>query len=185
MTKLSKKEIQAQEDKLIDSFRRDVGNKSSANSYVHAILAAATPLFVFIRIQQVDVSSSWHVMTVLTCVAAYVIQFAYGKGKYNLKSKTAALIHEGVTQEVMGSMTEVERKKISSGSKNEKIVKRKNDISDDVATKQTIFQTNIVFFVLVLLMSFGFFGKWEPLWNFIGSMAVSSGLIWLLAAMDK
>merc|ERR1712071_555946 len=65
--RISKKE----EDALIKMFSRDVSNKGQASFFVNALLAAATPLFMYIRIQQ-DVTSAWHVMAVFTAVTAYV-----------------------------------------------------------------------------------------------------------------
>merc|ERR1712218_275776 len=63
----SKKE----EEALIKMFSRDVSNKGQASFFVNALLAAATPVFLFIRIQQVDLASAWHVMAVFTCATAY------------------------------------------------------------------------------------------------------------------
>ena len=97
--RISKKE----EEALIKMFSRDVSNKGQASFFVNALLAAATPLFMYIRIQQVDVPSAWHVMAVFTAVTAYVLQFTYGKAKFGLKQKMAQGIHEGITREVMGS----------------------------------------------------------------------------------
>merc|ERR1712066_921333 len=139
---ISKKE----EEALIQMFSRDVGSKGNASFAINALLAAATPLFLYIRIQQVDVTSAWHVMAVVTCVTAYVLQYTYAKAKFGLKQKMASSIHEGIVREVNGSLSETDRKKLTA--------------------QQAVFQTNIIFFGLVLLGSFGLFGAWEPIPNF-------------------
>jgi translocon-associated protein subunit gamma len=177
----SKKE----EEALIKMFSRDVSNKGQASFFVNALLAAATPVFLFARIQQVDLSSAWHVMAVFTCATAYVLQYTYAKAKFGLKQKMAGQIHEGITREVNNSMSAEERKKVTAQQKDDRILRRKNEIADKGATQQAVFQTNVIYFFLVLLASFGLFGTWEPIPNFIASAVFSTGLIGLLAAMEK
>jgi len=181
----SKAQLQAEEDALIKMFSSDVGSKSNAGFFMHGLLAAATPLFVFIRIQQVDVVSAWHVLTLFTAVTAYVLQFTYKKAKFNLKHKLASQIHSGISKEVMGSLSEKDKKGMSAQEKNDKILRRKNDIADRGSMQQAIFQTNIVYFCLVLVASFFIFGNWEPLPNYLGSMILSVGFIGVVAAMEK
>merc|ERR1712050_360393 len=172
--RISKKE----EEALIKMFSRDVSNKGQASFAINALLAAATPLFMYIRIQQVDISSAWHVMAVFTAVTAYVLQFTYAKAKFGLKQKMAGSIHEGISREVTNSMSAEEQK-------DDRILRRKNEIADKGATQQAVFQTNLIYFVLVLVASFGFFGTWEPLPNFIASGIMSTGIIGALAALEK
>merc|ERR1739847_198025 len=123
---MSKKE----EEALIKMFSRDVGSKGNASFLVNALLAAATPLFLYIRVQQVDLSSAWHVMAVLTCVTAYVLQSTYGKAKFGLKQKMATSIHEGIVKEVNNSLSEADKKKMSAQQKDDRIIRRKNEIAD-------------------------------------------------------
>ena len=179
--RISKKE----EEALIKMFSRDVSNKGQASFFVNALLAAATPLFMYIRIQQVDIASAWHVMAVFTAVTAYVLQFTYAKAKFGLKQKMATGIHEGISREVTNSMSAEERKKVTAQQKDDRILRRKNEIADKGATQQAVFQTNLIYFVLVLIASFGFFGTWEPLPNFIASGIMSTGIIGALAALEK
>jgi len=179
--RISKKE----EEALIKMFSRDVSNKGQASFFVNALLAAATPLFLFIRVQQVDLSSAWHVMGVFTAVTAWVLQFTYAKAKFGLKQKMATQIHEGISREVTNSMSADERKKVTAQQKDDRILRRKNEIADKGATQQAVFQTNFVYFFLVLLASFGLFGTWEPIPNFIASGLFSTGLIGALAALEK
>merc|ERR1712048_1452347 len=179
--RISKKE----EEALIKMFSRDVSNKGQASFAINALLAAATPLFMYIRIQQVDISSAWHVMAVFTAVTACVLQFTYAKAKFGLKQKMAGSIHEGISREVTNSMSAEERKKVTAQQKDDRILRRKNEIADKGATQQAVFQTNLIYFVLVLIASFGFFGTWEPLPNFIASGIMSTGIIGALAALEK
>jgi len=181
----SRKDIQAEEDALIKMFSSDVSSKSNTGFFMHGLLAAATPLFVFIRIQQVDVISAWHVLILFTAATAYVLQFTYKKAKFNLKHKLAGQIHSGIAKEVLGSLNEKDRKGITAQEKNDKILRRKNDIADRGSMQQAIFQTNMVYFVLVTMASFFIFGNWEPLPNYLGSMIFSVGFIGLVAAMEK
>jgi len=181
----SRAQKQKEENELIDMFSRDVGSKGVAGFLVNAVLAAATPLFLYIRVQQVQISSAWHVMAVFTAVTAYILQWAYGKAKYGLKSKMAMAIHDGISKEVNRAMSGEERKKLTAQVKDERILRRKNEIADKGAAQQAVFQTNVVYFLLVLLGSFGLFGAWEPVPNFIASTIFSTGIIGFLASMEK
>ena len=82
-------------------------------------------------------------------------------------------------------MSAEERKKVTAQQKDDRILRRKNEIADKGATQQAVFQTNLIYFILVLVASFGFFGTWEPLPNFIASGIMSTGIIGALAALEK
>jgi len=181
----SRAQLQKEEDDLITMFSSDVGAASNTPLLVNGLLAAAVPLFVFIRIQQVDVASAWHIMILFTLSAAYVLQFTYKKGKHNLKSKIANDIHSGISKEIMNGLNATEKKTLTSQQKNDRILRRQNDVADQSATNQAIFQTNLVYFGLVLLASFFMFGTWEPIPNFLGSMIFSNGVIFAVAALEK
>jgi len=182
---VSRKQREKEENDLIQMFSRDVGSKGNAGFFVNALLAAATPLFLYIRVQQVQINSAWHVMAVFTCVSAYVLQFAYSKAKFGLKAKMATAIHDGISKEVNAAMSEAEKKKMTAQVKDDRILRRKNDISDKGAAQQAVFQTNVVYFILVLFGSFGLFGAWEPLPNFIASTIFSTGIVGFLASIEK
>lgn len=181
----SHKQRAKEEEDLIQMFSRDVSSKGNASFFVNALLAAATPVFLFVRIQQVNVASAWHVMAVFTCVTAYVLQYTYAKAKFGLKQKMATQIHDGISREVNASMSDAEKKKMTAQVKDDRILRRKNEIADKGASQQAVFQTNMVYFFLVLLGSFGLFGHWDPIPNFIASSIWGTGLIGCLAAIEK
>ena len=141
----SKAQLQKEEDELISMFSSDVKAASSFPLMVKGLIAAATPLFVFIRIQQVDLASAWHVMIAFTLAAAYVLQYTYKKGKFNLKSKIANEIHTGVVAEVTEGLSREERNKMSSQQRTDKILRRQNDLADQSAMEQAVFQTNVFY----------------------------------------
>jgi len=178
----SKAQIQREEDELIKMFSSNVSKTSSANFMFSAFVAAATPLFAFIKIQQLDIQNSWHVMGIFTCIATYILQFSYGKSQFKIKSQIAGDIQDGVAKEVSASLGD---KKISSQEKEDKVLMRKNQIAESASMSKTIFQTNMVFFGLVLIASFVFFKSWEPLANFIVSMVFSCGILGGLAWIEK
>lgn len=181
----SRAQKEKEENDLIQMFSRDVGSRGNAGFFVNALLAAATPLFLYIRVQQVNITSAWHVMGVFTCVTAYILQWAYAKAKFGLKQKMATSIHDGISKEVNAAMSEAEKKKMTAQVKDDRILRRKNEIADKGAAQQAVFQTNLVYFLLVLLGSFGLFGAWEPIPNFIASTLFSTGLVGFLASMEK
>jgi len=178
----SKAQIQKEEDELIKMFSSDVSKASSANFMFSACVAAATPLFAFIKIQQLDIQNAWHVMGVFTLLAAYILQFTYGKTQFKIKSQIASDIHDGVAKEIANSLGD---KKVSSTEKDDKILKRKNQIAESASMSKTIFQTNMVFIGLTLVASFVFFKSWEPLANFVISMVFSCGILGALAWLEK
>lgn len=181
----SKAQLQREEDELISMFSSDVSSSSSVPLVLNGFLAAAAPLFVFIRIQQVEFASNWFILLPFTLVAAYVLQYTYRKGKSNLKAKIAVEIHAGVSKEVNDSLSANERKVLTNQQKNDKILRRQNDLADQSAAHQAIFQTNAVYYALVVISSFFMFGAWEPLPNFLGSMIFANGLIFAVAALEK
>ena len=134
-----------EEDELISMFSSDVKSTTSFQPAIKGLIAASTPLFVFIRVQQVDVSSAWHLMIAFTLAAAYVLQFTYQKGKFNLKTKIANEIHDGVSKEVNDSMTASEKKGLNANQKNDKILRRQNDIAEQSAMEQAVFLTNCAY----------------------------------------
>jgi len=180
----SRKQKEKEDNELIQMFSRDSGNQGAAYEMINAVLAAATPLFLYIRVQQVQVNSAWHIMAVFTCVTAYCLKWAYNKAKFGLKQKMAVAIHAGISREVNNAMSETEKKKLTAQVKDERILKLKNSISDKGAGQQAVFQTNLVYFLLVLLGSFGLFGEWEPIPNFIASTLFSTGIVGALASME-
>lgn len=181
----SRAQLQREEDELISMFSSDVGSSSSAPLILNGLLAAAAPLFVFIRIQQVDVASNWFILLPFTLAAAYVLQYTYKKGKSNLKAKIAVEIHNGVSKEVNDSLSANERKVLTSQQKNDRILRRQSDIADQIAQHQATFQTNLAYYALVIISSFFMFGTWEPVPNFLGSMIFANGLIFAVAALEK
>lgn len=181
----SKAQLQKEEDELINMFSSDVKAASNVPLMVKGLLAAATPLFVFIRIQQVDLASAWHIMIAFTLTAAYVLQYTYQKGKFNLKTKIANEIHSGVSKEVNDGLTSGEKSKLTSQQKTDKVLRRQNDIADQSAMEQAVFQTNVAYFSILLISSFFVFGTWEPIPNFLGSMTLTVGVIFGVAALEK
>lgn len=181
----SKAQLEKEENELISSFSNDVSVGSSGSLLVNALLAAATPLYVFIRVQQVDFASAWHVMTAATLITAWVLQFIYQKGRNNLRNKIANEIHTGVSKEVMGSLSASEKKSLSSQDKNDKILRRQNTIADSSAVQTAVYTTNLVYFIFLMISSFFVFGTWEPLSNYLGSVILTVGAIFAVAYFEK
>jgi len=180
----SRAQKEKEENDLIQMFSRDVGSKGNAGNVVNSLLAAATPLFLYIRVQQVNINSAWHVMAVFTCVTAYILQWAYSKAKFGLKQKMATAIHDGISKEINAAMGDAEKKRMTAQVKDDRILRRKNDVADKGAGHQAVFQTNIVYFLLVLFGSFGLFAAWEPIPNFIASTLFSTGIVGFLASLN-
>jgi len=181
----SKAQLEREENELISMFSNDVSAGPSSSLLVNALLAAATPLYVFIRVQQVDIASAWHVMALATMATAWVLQFTYLKGRNNLRNKIANEIHNGVSKEVLNNLSAAERKSLSSQQKNDKVLRRQNTIADSSAVQTAVYTTNLVYFIFLMISSFFVFGAWEPLSNYLGSVILTVGGIFAVAYLEK
>ncbi|KAK6617862.1 SWI/SNF and RSC complex subunit Ssr3 [Polyplax serrata] len=141
-----------EEELLLQDFSRNVSTKSSALFYGNAFIVSAIPIWLFWRIHMIDLLSSLIFFIIVTMGSTYLVAFAYRNTKFVLKHKIAVKREEAVTREMGKKLSE--DKKMSKKEKDERILWKKNEVSDYEATTFSIFYNNALFLALVIFSSF-------------------------------
>ncbi|XP_074661839.1 translocon-associated protein subunit gamma-like [Tubulanus polymorphus] len=177
------KKLTREEELLLQDFSRNVTTKSSALFYGNAFIVSAIPIWLFWRIHQMDPYQSGIMFGMMTLVSTYLMSFAYKNVKFVLKHKVALKREEAVTREVMKSIGD--DKKMSKKEKDERILWKKNEVADYEATTYSIFYNNAFYLLLMILLSFYVLRSFSPMFNYILSVGVASGLIALFSTSTK
>ena len=72
-------------------------------------------------------------------------------------------------------------KKISRKEKDERILWKKNEVAEYEATTFSIFFNNALFLAIMIACSFYVLRSFSPVINYIGAMALASGVVALLS----
>jgi len=177
------KKLTKDEELLLQDFSRNVSTKSSALFYGNALIVAAIPHWLFWRVHQVDPKDAWFLWIILTAAATWLVAFAYKNTKFVLKHKIAQKREEAVSREIMRQFAD--DKRVSKKEKDERILWKKNEVADFEATNFSIFYNNILFLVLLLILSFFIASSASPNINYIISMGVASGIVALFSTGTK
>uniref|UniRef100_H2Y7S4 Translocon-associated protein subunit gamma n=1 Tax=Ciona savignyi TaxID=51511 RepID=H2Y7S4_CIOSA len=125
------------------------------------------------------------VFVIGTVVSAYFIAVAYKNNKFQLKHKIAQKRSDGVAAELFAKLTDAESKKISKKEKDERILWRKNEIAEAESMQLSVFYTNSLFLVLLIVSSFFIFKNYSALPNYIISMIGASSITGLLSTSSQ
>ncbi|KAF6216552.1 hypothetical protein GE061_000895, partial [Apolygus lucorum] len=160
MSTKTKSVFTKEEELLLQDFSRNVSTKSSALFYGNAFIVSAIPIWLFWRIHMIDVYSSVVSFIIVTLVSTYLVAFAYKNTKFVLKHKIAVKREDAITREVSRKLSE--DKKMSKKEKDERILWKKNEVSDYEATTFSIFYNNSLFLALVIFISFYVLKTFSP-----------------------
>merc|ERR1719369_1191099 len=119
---------------------------------------------------------------VVSCLATYLIAFAYKNTKFVLKHKVAQKIEHSVTKDVLKQMGD---KKAGKTEKDERVLWKKNEVSESSATTFALFYNNTMFLMLIMVMSFYVFASFSPFYNYIFTISSSAGLVALFSTSTK
>merc|ERR1711893_365500 len=169
------KKLTREEELLLQDFSRNVTTKSSALFYGNAFIVSAIPIWLFWRIHQMDPYQSGILFLLGTLISTYLVAFSYKNVKFLLKHKVAQRREEAVAKEVMKRISD--DKKMSKKEKDERILWKKNEVADYEATTFSIFYNNALYLLLIILASFYLLKSFTPTFNYILSIAISSGLL--------
>jgi translocon-associated protein subunit gamma len=114
----------------------------------------------------------------LTAVSTYLLAMAYRNTKFTLKHKVAIKREDAVTREMTQLLAD---DKMSRKEKDERILWKKNEVADFEATVFSIFYNNALFLAFVIFLSFYIFRQISPTFNYIITIASTSGLLALLS----
>ncbi|KAK6618312.1 SWI/SNF and RSC complex subunit Ssr3 [Polyplax serrata] len=172
-----------EEELLLQDFSRNVSTKSSALFYGNAFIVSAIPIWLFWRIHMIDLLSSLIFFIIVTMGSTYLVAFAYRNTKFVLKHKIAVKREEAVTREMGKKLSE--DKKMSKKEKDERILWKKNEVSDYEATTFSIFYNNALFLALVIFSSFYVLKGFSPSINYVLSLGSAGGLLALLSTSSQ
>merc|ERR1712212_909457 len=125
-----------------------------------------------------DLMAASPAILIVTGVSTYLISFAYKNSKFVLKHKIAQKIEQCVTKDVVKQMGE---KKTGKSEKDERVLWKKNEVSESSATTFALFYTNAWFLLLVIVGGFMLFKSFSPTYNYILTIGLASGMVALFS----
>ena len=163
----------AAEEQLLAGFSRTTTGKGTAVFWIHALYAAAIPIWIQMRIHQYSIADHLVYLIIGTIVQAIALQFAYKNVKFVSKEKIATLRSEAIANEVSNQVG----KQINRTELDDRILHRKNEVAENESLHYSIFYNNAIYLTMYLLFSIVFFKNSTPLTNYIISIMVSSGFV--------
>ncbi|XP_022658651.1 translocon-associated protein subunit gamma-like [Varroa jacobsoni] len=170
------------EDELLQQFSNNVTSKNSALFYGNAIIVSALPIWLFWRIQQLEILPNMILYCAVTALATYLMALAYGKVQLVLKHKLAQKREQAINREVA---QEIGDRKVSRDERDERVLCKKNEVAQYEATNFSIFYNNALFLSLVVFFGFYLFRTYPPGFNYIISVAGSAGIVAFLSTGNK
>jgi len=146
--------------------------------YTNAFIVSVIPVFLYTRIHMMELVPSSPLFAIMTAVSTYLVAFAYKNSKFLLKHKIAQKIEQSVTKDVVKQIGE---KKTGKSEKDERVLWKKNEVSESSATQFALFYTNAMFVLFLMFGSFMFFKSFSPMMNYILTMALAAGLVALFS----
>ena len=171
--------ITREEELLLEGFNKNVSTKSSALFYGNAFIVSAIPVWLYWRVHSIDITTYAVIFAIGTLVSTWLLAFAYKNTKHMLKHKVALKREAAVTKEMTNKLAD--DKKISKKEKDERILWKKNEVTEYEATTFSIFYNNSLFLALVIIASFYLLNGTSAHVNYLLSIGLSSGLIALLS----
>lgn len=135
-------------------------------------------LGLYWRIHQMELVSSFVFFAILTALSTYLMAMAYRNTKFVLKHKIAVKREDAITREMTQLLAD---DKMSRKEKDERILWKKNEVSDFEATVFAIFYNNAIFISGVVFCSFWLFRAVSPTFNYVVTIGGMSGLLALLS----
>jgi len=140
------------------------------------------PLWLFWKIHLMDPYTYAPLFIAGTLVATYLVSFAYKNTKFTMKHKIAQKKENVIAKEVNSELdSKPETKKLSRKEKDDRILWKKNTVSDTEATTFSIFYNNILYLLLIIITSFYLLKTFGPTVNFTVSTGVAAGFVALLS----
>ena len=117
-----------EEELLLQGFSKNDSTKSSALFYGNAFIVSAIPVWLYWRVHSIDIASYAVIFAIGTLVSTWLLAFAYKNTKHLLKHKVAVKRESAVTKEMNKKLAD--DKKISKKEKDERILWKKNEVSE-------------------------------------------------------
>ena len=146
--------------------------------YNFLIHSSSSSTGLYWRIYEVDLYSLAIPFVLGTIANTWLVAFGYKNVKIVLKHKIAQKRENAVSKEVLQSVASAN---MSKKEKDERILWKKNVVSDYEATTYSIFYNNAIFYTAVVIGSFYLFRTLNPSTNYLMSVVGSGALVALLS----
>uniref|UniRef100_A0AC34QK94 Translocon-associated protein subunit gamma n=1 Tax=Panagrolaimus sp. JU765 TaxID=591449 RepID=A0AC34QK94_9BILA len=176
---MSKSKLSKEEELLLQGFSSNISKKDHVMFYIIAVLITSVPIYLYYGVYQMEPVDSWIIWLLSVVGASGLLGTAYRNTKQMYKHAAVVKRGEAVAREV--SKTLSSDKKISSFERDERILFKKNEVGDYEATTLSIFYNNVLFMALFLVISFFILYNINPVWNCLGSLVGSAGLVALFS----
>ncbi|KAH7640757.1 SWI/SNF and RSC complex subunit Ssr3 [Dermatophagoides farinae] len=180
----SKKMLTREEELLLQDFSRKISRKAMIMFYGIALVVSIVPLWLYLRIYQLELESYWILFIIGSLVNTWLVAFGYNNVKFVLKHKIAQKREDAVAKEVLQSLSG-QQQSMNKKEKDERILWKKNVVADFEATTYSIFYNNAIFYTMVILGSFYVFRSFSPTLNYLLSVVGSGAVVALLSTGSK
>lgn len=164
---------------LLQDFSRNISKRTHIVFYIHAILISFAPLWLYWRIQKMNINSYLLLTVLVTIISIVLITMAYKNTKFTVKHYIAVKRANAVEREV--SMELKKEKRMSRKEKDERILWRKNQVADYESTMFSIFYNNSLFLAMVFILNFYVLNGFSVIENYVLTMGLASGAVVLLS----
>jgi len=176
------KKFTQEEELLLQDFSRDLSKKTTVMFYLNAFIVSAMQVFLYVRIHGMELMPTLPLFVIMTLGSTYLIAFAYKNTKFIMKHKVAQKIESAMTSYVLKQMGD---KKAGKTEKDERVLWKKNEVSESSATTFALFYNNAMFLMLMMVMSFYVFASFSPFYNYVFTLSSSAGLVALFSTSTK
>uniref|UniRef100_A0A914M6N9 Translocon-associated protein subunit gamma n=1 Tax=Meloidogyne incognita TaxID=6306 RepID=A0A914M6N9_MELIC len=168
-----------EDELLLKDFSSAVSKKNQVVFYGISSFVGITPIYLFYGAHQMEISDSWFIWIAAAVGVAYLLALSYKNMKHVLKHQIVIKRGDAIAREMNRLLAD--DKKMSKKERDERILWKKNEIGDYEATLFTIFYNNVLFFALLIFLSFFVLASITPPFNCLVSMLGSAGIVLLLS----
>uniref|UniRef100_A0A914CVE4 Translocon-associated protein subunit gamma n=1 Tax=Acrobeloides nanus TaxID=290746 RepID=A0A914CVE4_9BILA len=171
---MSKTKFTKEDELLLKDFSSHVSKKGHAIFYVSAAVVSLAPLYLFYGVHQMEIADSWIIWILAAAISTYLLQFSYKNLHKILKHQVVVKRGDAIARELNREFAG--DKKMTTKEKDERILWKKNEVGDYEATTFTIFYNNVLFYAILMVLSFFILANINPAFNCLISMAGASDL---------
>lgn len=168
-----------EDELLLKDFSSAISKKSQVVFYGISTFVGLTPLYLFYGAHQMEIADSWFIWIAAAAGVAYLLAQSYKNMKHVLKHQIVIKRGDAIAREMNKLLAD--DKKMSKKEKDERVLWKKNEVGDYEATLFTIFYNNLLFFALLIFLSFFVLSSITPAFNCLLSMVGSAGIVLLFS----
>ncbi|KAI3420232.1 hypothetical protein GPALN_003549 [Globodera pallida] len=172
-----------EDELLLQDFSSAVSKKGTLMFYGISAFVGITPIYLFYGAHQMEAADSWFIWIAAAVGVAYLLAQSYKNMKHVLKHQIVIKRGDVIAREMNRILSD--DKKMSKKEKDERVLWKKNEVGDYEATLFAIFYNNLLFFVLIIFLSFFILYSFSPIFNCLLSMYGAAGIVLLFSTSKK